>query len=141
MKRNNFLIIGLLALLMIIVFFFSSVSLSGGQGDEFYSLKKEKDYETIIGLIDQKVLINQPVEQWINLFENQQKKWGNLVSYKNTGFHTETVNGKKIAKLDYLVIYSNCTVKERIELVKRRAGYRIIAYECDDKDVNMLSEN
>jgi hypothetical protein len=126
---------------MIVVFFFSSVSLSGGQGDEFYSLKKEKNYETIISLIDQKTLTQQPVEYWINLFESQQKKWGSLVSYKNTGFHTETVNGKKIAKLDYLVIYSNCTVRERIDLVKRQGGYRIIAYEFDDTDVNMLSDN
>ena len=139
MKRIYFLILGLLVLLTILGFFFSSVSLSGGQGDKFYSLKKNKNYETIIELFDQKALKQQPVDLWIKVFESQNKKWGNLLSYKNTGFHTETLNGRKIAVLDYLVVYSNCSVKERISLIKRNSGYRIIMYEYYDSEAGMLS--
>jgi hypothetical protein len=83
----------------------------------------------ILDLIDKDALNDQPKEQWLNLFKSHAIDRGYLVSYKNTGFHTETLNGLSITRLDYQVTYSKGELKERIDFVKRGSRYKIISYE------------
>ena len=60
------------------------------------------------------------------------------MSYKNTGFHTESIDGKSVTRLDYLVGYTNGQLKERIDFIKSGSDYKIIAYEFSDDGQNDL---
>jgi hypothetical protein len=141
MKRIYLLVIGLTIGMVITGFFFSSVSRSGEKGDYFYACLKAGNYEKIVDLIDKDALKVQSGQNWLKLFNSRVDELGALVSYKNTGFHTETINGKSITKLDYTVIYLNGKTKERIDFVKRGSEYKIFAYEFNLENGITLANN
>ncbi|MDF1547111.1 MAG: hypothetical protein P1P88_04780 [Bacteroidales bacterium] len=135
MKRIYLLILGLLLGIAVSGFFCSSVSQSGDKADLFYAHIKNSEFDKVIDLIDEQALKTHSKEKWIALLQSRSEHWGNLVSYKNTGFHTETANGVTITKLDFMVDNANGKVYERIDFVKRGSDYKILAYEFNpDKD-------
>jgi hypothetical protein len=129
MKRIYLLLIGSIIGIIITGFFFSSVSRSGEQGDYFYTCLKAGDYEKIIDLMDKEALKTQAGKDWLQVFSSRTKEFGPLVSYKNIGFHTETIQGKSITKLDYDVVYLSSKTKEHIDFIKRGSEYKILSYE------------
>ncbi len=141
MRRIYLLVIGLICGMVISGFFCSSVSKSGQQGDQFYAYLKNGDHQKILELLDREALKAHTGEEWIQILESHADEWGNLVSYTNTGFHTETIDGKSIAKLDYTVNTTNGINYEKIEFVKRGSEYKILTYEFDkDKEKFVSNE-
>lgn len=135
MNRIYLLIFGLLLGIAVSGFFCSSVSQSGDTADTFYAYLQSGEYEQIIDLLDEQALKEHPRENWIKLLKSRSGYWGNLVSYKNTGFHTETSNGFTITKLDYTVDNTNGQVFERLNFIKRGSDFKLFAYEFSpDKD-------
>jgi hypothetical protein len=136
MKRIYLLIFGLLFGIAISGFFCSSVSQSGEKGDKFYAHLKNGEYEMIVNLLDDQAIKAHPKERWMELLKSRGQYWGKLVSYKNTGFHTETIDGLTITKLNYTVDNTNGKVYERIDFVKRGNDLKILAYEFNpDKEL------
>ncbi len=129
MRRVYLLVIAIIGGMVISGFFFSSVSRSGEQGDQFYACLKNGDYENILKLLDTEALKAHPKDAWIQILNSHTEQWGNLVSYANTGFHTETIDGKSITKLDYTVNNSKGTIYEHIDFIKRGSNYKILDYE------------
>jgi len=121
-------------------FFCSSVSQSGEKGDKFYAYLKNGDFEMIVELLDEQAIKAHPKEKWMDLLESRSQYWGKLVTYKNTGFHTETTDGITITKLNYTVDNTNGKVYERIDFVKRGNEYKILAYEFNP-DINKLGSS
>lgn len=140
MKRIYLVIFGLLFGIAISGFFCSSVSQSGEKGDKFYAHLKKGEYDMIVELLDEQAIKAHPKEKWKDLFKSRSQYWGKLVTYKNTGFHTETTDGITITKLNYIVDNTNGKVYERIDFVKRGSEYKILAYEFNP-DKNKLGNN
>jgi len=141
MRRIVLLILGLIVAFGFSGFFFSSVSRSGEQGDYFYSCVRSGDYEKIIVLLDDDLLSSHPKEYWLKQLNARYVEKGSLVSFKNTGFHTETIDGKSISMLDYIVTYTNGQMRERLDFVKEGSAYKIIEYEFSDDIQNKLVSN
>lgn len=129
MKRIYLITFGLVFGIAISGFFCSSVSQTGQQGDRFYSLLQQGEYDMITELLDDEAVKEHPKEEWIDLLKSRDQYWGKLVNYKNTGFHTETIDGLTITKLNYTVENTNGIAYEKIELIKREQEYKILAYE------------
>jgi len=128
MRRIYLIVSGLIITLIISGFLFSSVSRSGEQGDQFYSYMKSGDFEKILEIIDQEALKNRSKLERLQILKSRTADWGNLISYKNTGFHTETINGKNITKLDYTIVNSNGEIFEHLDFIKRGSNYKILSY-------------
>ena len=141
MNRIYLLIFGLVFGIAISGFFCSSVSQSGEKGDKFYAHLKNGEYEMILHLLDEQAIRVHPEEKWIELLKSRSQHWGKLVSYKNAGFHTETLDGVTITKLSYTVDNTNGKVYERIDFVKRGKDYKILAYEFNPDKNKLGSSN
>lgn len=128
MKTSYIIIAIMLTGLISSGFFCSSVSRSGKMGDQFYSYLQNDDYNSIITMLDKDALDEYSKEEWIELFASRKRYFGNLKSYINTGFHTNTSNGLQITKLNYEVDNLNGLVYEEIEFIKRGNDYKILAY-------------
>ena len=139
MRRIYFLFLCLILGISITVFFFSSVSLSGDQGDSFYTCMKNDNYDELICLLDKEALKEISKESWLKMLQSKSNELGDLLSYKNIGLHTETVNGLRISRLDYIVIYSNGMRNEKIEVIKRNFDFKILSYQFNDTDSLMYS--
>ncbi len=127
--KTNYIIIAIVAIGVISSgFFFSSVSQSGKMGDQFYGYLQNDDYNSIITMLDKEALSKYTKEEWLELFVSRNRFFGSMKSYKNTGFHTNTLNGLQIAKLNYEVDNLNGVVYEEIEFVKRGNDYKIFTY-------------
>ncbi len=109
-------------------FFCNSVSKSGKMGDQFYTYLQKDDYKSIIKMLDKNALNEYSQKEWIELFVSRNKYLGNLKSYKNTGFHTNTSDSLQTTKLDYEVSSLNGLVYEEIEFIKRGNDYKILNY-------------
>jgi len=129
MKRIYLLVIGLICGMVISGFFCSSVSKSGEQGDRFYACLKNGDHQKILELLDHEALKAYSEEEWIQILKSHEDEWGDLVSYTNTGFHTETIDGKSITILDYTVNTANGINYEKIDIIKRGSDYKILTYK------------
>ena len=110
-------------------FFCSLVSQSGKMGDQFYGYLQKNDYNSILTMLDEEALNKYSKEEWLELFISRNRYFGSLKSYKNTGFHTNTLNGLQIAKLNYEVDNLNGMVYEEIEFIKRGNDYKILTYQ------------
>ncbi len=139
MRRVYILLVGLIVGLVITGFFFSSVSLSGEQGDRFYACISGKNYNKLIDLLDKEALKEVARKDWLKILQSNSNELGNLISYKNIGLHTETLNGLRISELEYEVIYSNGKRNEKIEVIKRDSDFKILSYKSICSDSLMLS--
>jgi len=128
MKTTYFVIATVITVLMSSSFICSSVSQSGKMGDEFYNYLKNNDYNSIVAMLDTEALVEYSKEEWIELFASRNKFFGELKSYKNIGFHTNSSKGMEITKLSYEVNNPNGLVYEEIEFVKRGDDYKILVY-------------
>lgn len=128
--KTRYIIIAIVAIGVISSgFFCSSVSQSGKMGDQFYGYLQNDDYNSIITMLDKEALKKYTKEEWLELFVSRNRYFGSMKSYKNTGFHINTLNGLQIAKLNYEVDNLNGVVYEEIEFVKRGNDYKIFTYQ------------
>ncbi len=128
MKTRYIIIIIVITGLISSGFFCSSVSQSGKIGDKFYHHLQKNDYNSIITMLDEDALKEYSKEEWVDLFISRNRYFGHLKSYMNTGFHTNTLNGLQVTKLNYEVDNLNGLVYEEIEFVKRGNDYKILTY-------------
>ena len=128
MKSINIALILVVSCLLISISSCNHVAKSGEIGDQFYSYLQEKDYSSIIQLLDNEALKNYSSEEWLELFTARNQYFGELKSYKPVSFHTETIKNTKIIHLTYQVINSDGLVNEEIELIDRGKHLKILNY-------------
>lgn len=129
--KNLHILLFLVAGLLIFGSSCESVSEATEIAEEFYALKKAKDYEGIIKLLDEDALAENPAEQWLQHFKTVEAEMGGLKSYSKTAFNTSTNNGQTSTSLNYTVEYSKGTLYEKILFVKRNDGFKILGYQSN----------
>ncbi|MBN1250496.1 MAG: hypothetical protein JXR51_12735 [Bacteroidales bacterium] len=135
MKKIYFIILIVFVGFFISTFLFSSVSQSGKVGDYFYKNLQSSNYDAIIQILDKDALNQKTKNEWLETLKLNKENLGNSFIYKNTGFHTLTVNNQNIIKLNYSIDNGNGITFNIIELIKRDDGYRIINYYSENKFV------
>ena len=91
MKTRSILVIILLVSVISTGFLCGSVSKSGKMGDLFYAHLQSNDFQSIIKMLDKDALKQYSAKEWKKLFISRNQSLGRIKSYKNTGFHTNTV--------------------------------------------------
>lgn len=140
MKTRSILAIIILISVVSTGFLCGSVSKSGKVGDLFYTHLQRNDFQSIIKMLDKDALKQYTAEEWKKLFISRNQFLGKIKSYKNTGFHTNTVEGTNVSILNYEVDNSNGLVYEEIEFVKRGNDYKILTYRFSP-DIAKLKSN
>ena len=133
MKRFYIIVIPLFFAAIISGFFFGSVSKSGTTGNNFYNYLQTKNYKAIIGLLDESAFDDKSKREWLFILKSRNFLLGESFDFKNTGFHTSTIENVNITKLDYTIEKDNEIVYESIDLIRRDDGYKILNYHFKEK--------
>lgn len=128
MKTRSILVIVVTISIVSTGFFCGSVSKSGKMGDLFYTHLQNNDYQSIISMLDEGALQKTSAKDWKQLFISRNRFLGKIKSYKNTAFHTNTLEGNKVSILNYEVNNTNGLGYEEIKFVKRGNDYKILNY-------------
>ena len=100
----------------------NSVKDATEKGNFFFDSFIEKDYDSMVDLVNDTGLDASPRESWIQYFKDTNAQYGDLKSYKKTGFNIETKNEQTVIELTYSLKFEDKNIEAKIELVKEGNG-------------------
>lgn len=94
---------------------------------KFHEKLDAGEYAFIVqNLIDPGILEETGEQQWVDLFEFIEERWGKVSSReKDTGFESHYDDGITSVKLDYTAKYGEVTVYERLYLADYGDGFKV----------------
>lgn len=95
---------------------------------KFYENCKAKNFEKVTDLMSESLRENVSKEQLVAFLEKKMK-YGDLLSYENTGSDAKEKNGGIICVLDYTVEHKDRTLYEDLVLFKKDGKFYIEEYE------------
>jgi len=131
MKYSRFLL-----LLLPVLFISCGTGRAEKAAEEYHEKLKAGKYDYICdNIIDPDQLAADGREAWMGLFDLI-GSWGKIVSIEQeSGFHTEYDNGITIVNLTYLFKFEDLETFERIALVDRGDGFKVLGVIYNpDKD-------
>jgi hypothetical protein len=131
--RKNYTILFFTILSTLISTNCGSISGASEQGDTFYELIQNKQFNEVLDLLDEMALEATSKEEWIRGLENLYSERGKIENFNKTGFNTSIENDENLVRLDYSVTYTNGVFKEQIEFIKKDHEYKIVTYKFNVK--------
>ncbi len=106
---------------------------AGEYGKEFHEHFKANDYEAMALMVSEEGLEATPKEDWIAVFEAANTEYGDIISYKKTGFNMSTSNGTSKIVLSYTLKFETITLYEKLHLIKVGENeYKVKYYEYNE---------